>query len=67
MVPGALNLALNLYYIPLQGAFAAAWTTAVSFGVFALLSYAVSRTYYQFDKEGSLLGLLILGTCVGLC
>ena len=47
-VAGSVNVALNLWLIPLFGASAAAWTTLGSNMLFAAASWWIGRRYYQF-------------------
>ena len=39
----AVNIALNLWLIPLYGIFAAAWTTFIAFSIMAVVSWSISR------------------------
>lgn len=47
-IPGAVNLGLNIWLIPIWGAQAAAITTLVAFALFAAISWVVGARYYRF-------------------
>jgi O-antigen/teichoic acid export membrane protein len=59
-----LNIGLNLFFIPAFGAIAAAWTTAVSYGLSVVTFFLVGRRYQKVDfpliKYGLLTGAVIL-------
>lgn len=46
-----LNVALNLYFIPLYGIVAAAVVTALSFGINFYTQYLLSKKYYRIDTS----------------
>jgi len=53
----AVNVGLNLWLVPRYGVMAAAWTTALAYGVMLFLAWWSARRQYQFPYEYRRLGL----------
>ncbi|MCA9563310.1 MAG: polysaccharide biosynthesis C-terminal domain-containing protein [Myxococcales bacterium] len=66
IVPGVLNVGLNLIFIPEFGARAASLTTLVSFVIFAIMSWVIGRRYYDFAEKRKLAFVIAIALVVGL-
>lgn len=67
MASAVINIALNWYLLPRYGYIAAAWNTAITYGIFSLLGYIVFRKIYPIPFEFKRLAyLLVLGICLTL-
>ena len=59
----ALNIILNLWWIPEWGAMGSAWATAVSYGVTFIIAFAISQRHQRIDiplsKFATLIGLIL--------
>ena len=53
------NLALNIIFVPIFGAMAAAWTTLGSFSVLTLWTWYYSRKYVKIEIKWSFIGTTI--------
>lgn len=62
LIAAAVNIALNIIYIPRYGLLTAAWTTLIAFALLLVMSYAISNRYYSIPYElWKLFLLLVLG------
>ncbi|NUN10870.1 MAG: oligosaccharide flippase family protein [Ignavibacteriaceae bacterium] len=62
LIAAAMNIALNIIYIPRYGLLTAAWTTLIAFALLLVMSYAISNRYYSIPYElWKLFLLLVLG------
>jgi len=66
IVPGVLNVLLNLALVPAFGARAAALTTLGSYALLALLSWQLGKKYYHFTERRKLATVMIIATVVAL-
>ncbi|NLE23601.1 MAG: oligosaccharide flippase family protein [Actinobacteria bacterium] len=51
LVASGVNVGLNILLVPAYGMWAAAWNTAIGFGVLAVLVYFVSNRWYPIPYE----------------
>jgi O-antigen/teichoic acid export membrane protein len=49
LIAGLINIALNIYFIPIYGFIAAGYTTLFSYAIFAVLIIFISRKYFIFQ------------------
>ncbi|KPL16659.1 MAG: hypothetical protein AMJ92_12635 [candidate division Zixibacteria bacterium SM23_81] len=56
----AMNIILNLIFIPYYGMMAAAWSTFVSYLVLAFLTYACSQKFFRVPYEYTRLAKLVM-------
>ncbi len=59
-----VNIILNVILIPAYGIKGAAAATLISYLYLSLISYFVSRRYYDFQVDGKRIGLIIIATCL---
>ena len=64
LIASAVNVGLNFLLVPVYGMYAAAWTTAVGFGILAVLVYFISNRYYPIPYEWR--RLITLGAAAAL-
>jgi O-antigen/teichoic acid export membrane protein len=62
----AVNVAINLVFIPRVGLVAAAWSTAVAYGLMVLLLYFSVRRFYPVDFEYRRLAKILIAGAVVL-
>ncbi len=60
----AVNLGVNLIFIPIFGMMAAPWATCLSFFTLAALLYVLIQPHYRIDYEWRRVGILIVCTAV---
>ncbi|HEX7344186.1 MAG TPA: oligosaccharide flippase family protein [bacterium] len=58
----AVNLGVNLIFIPIFGMMAAPWATCLSFFTLAALLYVLIQPHYRIDYEWRRVGILIVCT-----
>lgn len=62
---GALNIFLNLLFIPVYGIYAAAWTTAAAMGFTFIAAYLAARKIYPIRYDWKeILGIMMLTAAV---
>ena len=64
-VAAAVNLGLNLWWVPRYGFIAAAWAAFVAFFVYALLIWWQARRLLPWDIPGKLLAVLLPAAVAG--
>jgi O-antigen/teichoic acid export membrane protein len=66
IIPGLLNLGLNVLFIPRFGARGAALTTLVSFALFAAIAWRIGNRYYAFTERSRLAAVVAAAAVVAL-
>ncbi len=66
LVASGVNVGLNFLLVPTYGMWAAAWTTAIGFGILAASVYFYSKRYYPIGYEWSRLLKVLAATVVTL-
>ena len=65
-IAAAVNIGLNIIFIPRYGMMAAAWSTLIGFALLAVMMRSLSNHYYRIPHEWRRIGKLVLATAVTL-
>ena len=61
-IAAAINIGLNIVFIPKYGMIAAAWSTLIGFALLAVMMRALSNHYYRIPHEWGRVAKLVLAT-----
>lgn len=61
----SICLALNFIFIPMYGAYGAAWTTVVAYGIHTTSIYLISQHYYSVPLKTTPLAIVVLFSFFG--